>query len=279
MTIENFRILDNHFHLRLDGLYIDAVKAFKKAGGDIINLVNLPDYTIPVSGYYEQIYERTLRMADFVRKNSDIKVMVTLGPYPLDYFYFRQSSTDPVKKMLDGILILERYTKDNTICAVGEIGRPHFEVDALVKDESNQILLRGFQLAADYKIPAILHTEDLDGAALSELQIMGNNAGIPPHMIIKHHATVLNLKSESALSMSVLATRPNLRGSIETGKGFLLETDYVDDSSKPGKVISPDSVPRRALMIKGEYTNYEKIMSEVFLRLPSKIYGKELFEI
>ena len=30
MTIENFRILDNHFHLRTDGLYLDAVKAFKK---------------------------------------------------------------------------------------------------------------------------------------------------------------------------------------------------------------------------------------------------------
>ncbi len=279
MTIENFRILDNHFHLRTDGLYLDAVKAFKKAGGDIINLVNLPDYTIPTSEYYEHIYERTLRMAEFIRTNSEVKVMVTLGPYPLDYFYFRQASVNPVKKMTDGIMLLEKYAEDKTICAIGEIGRPHFDVDLKVREESNQILLRGLHLAADYHIPAILHTEDLDEAALFELQIMGNKSGISPHMIIKHHATVSNLMSESALSMSVLATRPNLRGSIETGKSFLLETDYVDDPLKPGKVIAPDSVPKRALMIRGEYTNYEKIMSDVFLKLPSKIYGKELFEI
>ncbi len=279
MTIENFRILDNHFHLRLDGLYLDAVKVFKKAGGDIINLVNLPDYTIPPSQYYEQIYDRTLRMAAFVRENSHIKVMVTLGPYPLDYFYFKNSSIDPVKKMIDGITILEKYARDNIICAIGEIGRPHFDVDTLVKEESNQILFRGLQLAADNKIPAILHTEDLDVNALSELHSMGIRAGITPHMIIKHHATVSNLSSESDLSMSILATRPNLRGSIETGKSFLLETDYVDDPSKPGKVIAPDSVPRRALMIRGEYANYEKIMSDVFLSLPSRIYGKDLFEM
>ena len=278
MAIEGFRIMDNHFHLREDGMFIDAVKIFRKAGGDIINLVNLPDHSLPPDNYYEKIYERTLRIAEAVRSNTDVDVLLTLGPYPLDYFYFRDNNLDPVKEMTHGIDMLGKYCDKNLISAIGEIGRPHFEVPDQVMKDSNLILEHGLRFAADREIPAILHTEDLDERTMNEIKSMAINSGMKPSMVIKHHASIQNVSKPMGITQSILATRPNLRGSIETKNLFLLETDYVDDPQKPGKVIAPDSVPRRALLIKGEYGNNEKILSDIFQKLPSMIYGKEHFE-
>ncbi|EQD77933.1 TatD-related deoxyribonuclease, partial [mine drainage metagenome] len=120
---------------------------------------------------------------------------------------------------------------------------------------------------------------DLSNDAMDELGRMGIKTGLKQHMVIKHHASPTNIGMNSQLTQSMLATRPNIRDALKISSKFLLETDYVDDPMKPGKVISPDSVPKRALMIRGEYHNHEKIFHEIFYDLPSRIYDPNLFEI
>ena len=79
-------LFDNHLHLRRDGRYIDAIKDFKRAGGTHFVLCQLPMINIVIrEKNYKTCYEKTLKMAEEIRLETEIKVFVTVGPYPVDY--------------------------------------------------------------------------------------------------------------------------------------------------------------------------------------------------
>ena len=270
-------VFDNHMHLRLDGLFLGAVDKFIKAGGNAINLVNLPDYSISPDEYYRSIYDRTLKIAEKVRKERDLAVVVSIGPYPLDYFYFREKGRDPVEELIRGIDLACDYISMGKANALGEVGRPHFEVDSAVMEDSNRILQHGFERSREAGNPVILHTDDLDSGGYSGLESMVRKAGISPEKVVKHHAYPQDLRLNSPLRLSIPATRPNVRESLAVSYDFMLETDYVDDPEKPGKVISPDSVPKRGKMIMNEYEDWQEIFSSIFMKVPFQVFGEEAF--
>ncbi|EQD50214.1 molybdenum cofactor biosynthesis protein A, partial [mine drainage metagenome] len=69
------------------------------------------------------------------------------------------------------------------------------------------------------------------------------------------------------------ASRSNVRLAVqETTWNFMLESDYVDDPSKLDKVIPPDSVPKRSIMIREQYTNHEEIIASIFHDLPEYVF-------
>ena len=79
-------IFDNHLHLRRDGRFLDAIKDFKKAGGTHIVLCQYPMPLIVLKEKsYKLCYHQTIEMADEIRRNIDVGVFVTVGPYPVDY--------------------------------------------------------------------------------------------------------------------------------------------------------------------------------------------------
>ena len=106
---------------------------------------------------------------------------------------------------------------------------------------------------------------------------MAGRAGLDTEKLIKHHAHPRDFALDSVLLKSVLATRSNVRESILHGKRFFLETDYVDDREKPGKVIPANSVPKRAVMIKNQYEDWEEIFESIFRELPYSVYGEDAF--
>jgi TatD-related deoxyribonuclease len=76
-------ILDDHFHLNRAGLYLEAVRAFKRVGGTDLVLVHCPDFSAPPTTYdgHLQSYRDTVSMAKEVREMG-IGVRVILGPHP-----------------------------------------------------------------------------------------------------------------------------------------------------------------------------------------------------
>jgi TatD-related deoxyribonuclease len=270
-------IFDDHIHLRPDGFFLSAVRKFEKAGGTAFNLVNLPDYSTSPERYYETIYDRTMRLAETVRRESNVSSLVTIGPYPLDYFFFQNAGYDPVSMMTDGIKLAGKIISEGRADAIGEIGRPHFPVDQLVVDHCNAMIEFAMGVAKDCDAAVVLHTEDLDGVTLENLGKMCDRSGIDRARVIKHHAQPENLRVIHGLSASVLASRSNIREAVRITKDFMLETDYVDDPGKPDKVIPADSVPKRAVMIKAEYDNWEEIFQKVFVDIPLRAYRRESF--
>ncbi len=274
-----FIIFDNHFHLNYNNNFLNGAARFEKAGGNAINLTNLPDYSLPSGHYYETIYDRTLKMAEIVRRETELDVLVTLGPYPTDLIHFGEMNLDAEKIVKDGIDRASSLILENKANALGEVGRPHFPVPTETVGNSNQLLEYAFSACSDMKCPAILHTEDLDKVKIKELESMAKRSGLDPKMVVKHHALPENLLINSQIRFSIPATRRFVRDSVSTEAGFLLETDYVNDPNDDNRFLPPDSVPIRAKMIEQNYRdNWKEIFGKVFRDLPVEIFGKENFK-
>ncbi|MCL4451266.1 MAG: TatD family hydrolase [Candidatus Thermoplasmatota archaeon] len=264
---------DAHFHLNLGEQGKVAVKRYMASGGSGINLVNLPDYYSGYSGYYEKRYELTIKLAEMARE-SGLRVSVTLGPYPLDYFFWEKGGFDAKQMMLDGVELAAKYCREHRATAIGEIGRPHFPVEQKITEESNEIMMRCMQISKEIGCAVVLHTEDLDSSGMEGIHSMAVKAGADLRKIVKHHASPEVNHVHPEISRSILATRDNVRKAInEKTWNFMLESDYVDDPAKPDKVIPPDSVPKRAIMIKEQYQNNDEIFAAIFRDLPEYVFS------
>ena len=273
-------IFDNHLHLRRDGRFIDAIKDFKKAGGTHFVLCQLPMTNLVINDKsYSSCYKETLAMADEIRLKVDIEIFVTVGPYPVDYLkllekFGRETAILIMKKGIDEAA---KLCEEKKCIGIGEIGRPHFNVDQKIIDESNGILLYGMQRARDVGCPVILHTESTTPNQCKELVEMGKKAGLPAHKIVKHYSPPLVLKEENyGLMPSVLASEKNIIAAVKKGTRFMMETDYIDDPRRPGAVLGPKTVPKRTLGLIEKDIITEKQSYEIHKRNPEKTYDIDL---
>lgn len=277
LSRQGYIVMDDHMHLREDGRFTGAVDMFVSAGGNCINLVNVPRDDFPVDHYYDRLYANTVSIADTVRKKYEITVLVTLGPYPLDYFRFLQAGYDPVAEMKKGMDLAIKFAEDGLCNALGEVGRPHFPVEESVLSDSNEIIEYGMALCRDASIPIMLHTEDLQEDSYRRIAEMARKSGLSPELVVKHHALPQDLAIRIPVQKSILASKSNVRKALAISNDFLLETDYVDDPES-WKVIPPDSVPRRVSMILQEHEDWESFAGRCCLELPMKIYGRDRFK-
>jgi len=243
-------IFDNHLHLRRDGRFLDAVEDFIKAGGTHFVLCQypMPNIVIKTKNYLD-CYNETLKMAQEIKKNFDVGVFITVGPYPVDYLallekFDRKKTLEIMKK---GMEQAADFCQEHKECiAIGEIGRPHFKVSKQIFDDSNEILLYGMKLAKQADVPVVLHTESTTPDNCKEFVEMGIKAGLPANKIVKHFSPPLILEKENhGLMPSVLASSKNIDRSIKKGTRFMMETDYIDDPKRPGVVLGPKTVPKK----------------------------------
>lgn len=269
-------IFDNHLHLRRNGLFLDAVKDFKKAGGTHFVLCQLPMINLVIKNKnYKSCYEETLSMANEIKSKIDIGVFVTVGPYPVDYIKLKEKfgRNQAIIIMKKGIDLAARLCEEGKSIGIGEIGRPHFPVDKSIINDSNEILLYGMQRAKDVNVPVIIHTESTTPSQCKELAEMGKKAGISANKIIKHYSPPLILRNENyGLMPSVLASEKNLTNAIKKGTRFLMETDYIDDPRRPGAVLSPKTVPKKTLLFFNKGILNEKQIYEIHKNNPEKTY-------
>ena len=273
-------IFDNHLHLRRDGLFLEAVKDFKKAGGSHFVLCQLPMTSLVIRDKsYKACYQETLAMADEIRSKIDIGVFVTVGPYPVDYLKliekFDRETAIQIMKL--GIDEAAELCEEKKIIGIGEIGRPHFSVETQIIEDSNEIMLYGMQRAKDVGVPVILHTESTTPDQCMELVEFGKKVGLPAHKIVKHYSPPLVLNNENhGLMPSVLASEKNIVTAIRKSTRFMMETDYIDDLRRPGAVMSPKTVAKRTLELIEKEIMTEKQSYDIHKRNPEKTYGINL---
>ena len=226
---------------------------------------------------YKKCYDETLDIAYEIRSKIDIKVFVTVGPYPVDYLrlfekFGREQAILIMKKGIDDAAAL---CEEKKCIGIGEIGRPHFKVDEQIIVDSNDIMFYGMQRAKDVGVPVILHTESATPGQLKEFAEMGKKAGLSVNKIVKHFSPPLILKSENyGVMPSVLASEKNIIEALKKGTRFLMETDYIDDLERPGSVLGLKTIPRRTKQL------IEKWGEDVFWKIhkenPEKVYGVEI---
>jgi TatD-related deoxyribonuclease len=243
-------IFDNHIHLRPEFQGVQAAKAFEKAGGTAFLLTHSPYDDMPIhrGEDYGPAYEKTLRMADAVRGATAVQVFVALGPYPVDFLHLRESlglaaAMDAMRK---GIDLAAAHIAEQKAVAFGEIGRPHFPVDAETVAACNVLLGYAMARANELGCAVVLHTEDPTRETFAELARIAANARLDPGRVVKHHSTPLTRPEDThGLVPSILAKEDLVVEALRGKPRFLLETDYIDDPRRPGAVLGPATVPKK----------------------------------
>jgi len=269
-------IFDNHLHLRRDGRYLDAVKDFIKAGGTHFVLCQYPMPEIAFkNNSYKKVYQQTIDMADEIRKKLEVGVFVTIGPYPIDYLFFKKNvgRKKAINLMKKGMDEAAELCSNEKIIAIGEIGRPHFLVDEESIIDSNDILSYGMKKAKEVDVPVVLHTESTTDIQCKELSEMGKKAGLKPEKIVKHYSPPLVLEEENhGLMPSVLASKKNIEKAVKKSLRFMMETDYIDDPKRPGAVLGPKTVPKRSLNLLEKNIINEDQLAKIHVENPEKTY-------
>jgi len=104
---------------------------------------------------------------------------------------------------------------------------------------------------------------------------MADKAGLARDRVIKHYCGPLVTAQEtSGLVPSIICGRSNLRAALAKGSSrFMLETDYIDEPTRPNTVLPCDTVPKRTmgLLQNGELTTAQAW--EIHDTLPRRLYG------
>lgn len=270
-------ILDNHMHLRPDGENVEAVKKFCKAGGTHIFLAHIPYRDIPITGEdsYRKAFDRTLAMADRVRKETEAVVFISVGPYPVDLVHMvehmpLESATEIMMKGMD---LAGGLVEEKVVVAIGEIGRPHFPVPEEIVVASNKILEHGMMVAKEVGCAVVLHTESATVETFKEFAEMADSVGLEREKVVKHFCPpIIDVDQNHGLFPSVLATKKNISAAIPQGNRFLMETDYIDDPRRPGAVLGPATVPKTTKSMLQEGALTEEDVISIHKANPERIY-------
>ncbi len=271
-------ILDNHIHLQPKGRNFEAVKDFQKAGGTHLIVSHLPQkgYKIKKGRDFKLQYDVTLDLVELSRKNTNVKIFVTLGPYPVELL--RLSERMPLSQakevMMVGMDIAGEYVKEGKAIALGEIGRPHFPVSDEIMEASNDIMRYGMEIAKGIGCAVVLHTESGTPEVCKELAQIAKDVGLPANRIVKHYSpAIIDEKDNHGLFPSVLSSKRNVEEAIAQGNRFMIETDYLDDPRRPGAVLGIKTVPKRtkSLMEGGLLSEEDALL--IHQENPEKVYG------
>jgi TatD-related deoxyribonuclease len=280
----DFPIMDNHLHLQPKGRNVEAIKEFEKAGGTHAILSHMPydEIQITCGADFERSYQITMATAERCNRESGVKVYVTLGPYPVLLIDLaRTHGLGPaIEMMREGMESAARLIRNGKAIAIGEVGRPHFEVPPEIMEASNDILRYGMSLAKEASCPIVIHAETATPETMEDLGRMADSVGLDRGMVVKHYSPPLVLEEENrGLMASVLASRSNVQEAFSKGDRFFLETDFMDEPTRPGAVLPIDTVPKRikGLVQSGIATaDLIEAVWKVNKDNPKKVYGIDL---
>ena len=276
-----FPILDNHMHLDPMGLMERPVKDFHRLGGTHIVLVHKPYHHKPVvrKKDFRESFGVTLDLAERIRKETEVKVMVAVGPYPVNLIYLEKKHglMKAVEIMKGGMEIAAGIVEEGEAEAIGEIGRPHFPVDEKIMKASNEILQYGLTLSGEIGCPVHLHTEGGGPELYRELASMAKGCGCDLGKVVKHFSGPMVLAEENhGLFPSVLSSGTNIKTALGKGTRFMMETDYIDDLKRPGAVMVPKSIPKRTFQMIESGLMDENGAFVIHKEWPERIYGVDM---
>lgn len=266
-------ITDDHIHFNpRAGRGVEAAKDFFRAGGTHLFMVSLPAYSLGVrprkGDDYREAFDETLRVAGLVR-GVGVTVFPVLGVHPVELLTYagEVGLAAAEETVCAGLEVAAGYVEEGLAFAL-KSGRPHFPVAPEVAAASERVLVRALELCADLGCALQVHAES---GPCTDILDLAARAGMDPGRIVKHYAT-----PDTPLVPSFLAKQEGLAGMARAGRRFMMETDYMDENSRPGAVMGPKSVPRitRHLLESGAITPEEAW--QVHAGTPARVYGVEI---
>ncbi len=275
---------DNHMHIDpVNGEGIDAVRKFERAGGRYLFLVCKTtasgNFKSNLEGF-EKLFDATISLSEEINEKTGVTSFPVIGVHPAEFSRMCESSSiekalNVAKAALDAA---GARIEDKRAVAIGEVGRPHYEVPQEIIDASNELMVHAFEIACDIDCAVQLHTERVGDEQLREFGELAVSTGLDPKRVIKHYSPpLIGAAEEVGIFPSLVASEDNIKTAIQEGSRFLMESDYIDDLKRPGAVTGPKSVPRVSLKLLSEGFLIEDDLIKIHRDNVEEAYGICLF--
>ena len=251
--MKNIPVTDNHIHVDpLNGEGpIEVANKFHRAGGSFMIIPNKPTWTVNENCSFKDAMELVIRYVDEINRDTDVRAFAVVGAHPAELSRRVKAGMNletAELQMRDALKNAQKLVLDGKAVAIGEVGRPHYDVSPQELEVHNRLISYSMELAKDVGCPVQLHTESAGSEQFLEFAEMADKVNIPRNMVIKHFSGAFVLEKENhGLTPSLIATKDVVKTGLKKGKNFLMETDYLDDKTRPGAVLGPKTVPRRTL--------------------------------
>ena len=275
-------ITDNHAHINpLRGLGFKAIEQFHSAGGKNIILVNLltKSYGRPARSIndFNFMYHYHIRIVKDINTRYNVRAYAVIGPHPAELTEMLKrniSLNSAVRLLLKAIDLAVDLLKSGEGIALGEVGRPHYEVPKEVLAESNKILQYALEKAAEFGLPVQIHMETPNEDNLNEIGEFVDRAGLRRDKVIIHHAPpIIKTINKYGFVPSLVAKEGYIKIAIKEGGKFLLETDYLDDPRRPGAVLSLRTIPRNLNRLLKQGIISPEVIKAICVDIPEQVYG------
>jgi len=270
MQSPKFPVTDDHIHIDpVNGRGVEAAKDFLRAGGTHIFLVSKPSWSLSIhpscGADFAAVFDETLRVASLVEETG-IVVFPVLGVHPAEIS--RLSERMPLAEAIDvmkaGIDCAAGYVRNGKAAAL-KSGRPHYETSPEVWAGSNEILIHAFHCAADCRCALQIHAES---GPCTDVADMARHAGFPTGRVVKHYGS-----PDTPLHPSLIANHDAIPQLARERRAFTMESDFMDETSRPGAVMGPKSVPRYTYQLLRDGRISEEDCFRIHSETVGKVYG------
>jgi TatD-related deoxyribonuclease len=244
-------ITDNHMHIDpIRGMGLEAVKEFTSAGGTHFMLVYKTAYDsgteVKDGKDFGKAYDYVINLSNKINKETDATSYPIIGLHPAEFHHliidFGKEKAFEIA--LEALSEIEKRISEGKAFGIGEVGRPHYEVEKEITELSNHFLIEALKVSKKLKCPVQLHTETFDESKFLEIGELVRKYGEPAKVIKHFSPPMVSICEQIGIYPSIIAREKNIIKALEEGKRFLMETDYIDDNERPGAVVGPKTVPK-----------------------------------
>ncbi len=273
-------ITDDHMHL-YNHLRLKALEQFKNAGGTHVFLVSLlsKHYNVrPTKGEdFKKMFDAHISLVN--KANKIVRAFAVLGVHPAEITIIggRVGFKRAAEIMKEALEIAGKYVEEGKAVAI-KSGRPHYKVPKEVWDLSNEVMMHAFEVAKDVGCAVQLHTESYTLEGIKEIAEMADKVGLKREKVVKHFSPPkIKEFEEVGIFPSVICLNDYALEAAKQGDRFMLETDYIDDKSRPGAVLGPKTVPRKVKeLLKHGFD--EDFIYKICVENVENVYGVEMVE-
>ena len=266
-------VLDDHLHLDpVNGRGVEAAEEFADHGGTHLLVLNKPSWNLldgpaTAAEEFREAFELTVDVVAAADEVLDGRAWPVLGVHPAIISQLVDAGHSPEAAgeiMRSGLDVAAEYVADGPALAL-KSGRPHYDVDEAVWEESNRTIRHAFELAGEVGCAVQLHTETSED--LTEVSEWARECGLPGDAVVKHFSG----GTLAGPVKSVIARKDDIEAAIEADEPFMMETDFIDDPDRPGAVLGPKTVPRRVRWLLQE--GHDEAVRRAHVETPAAVYG------
>lgn len=249
--MEEILVTDNHIHVDpLNGEGpLKVAQKFHASGGKVMIIPNKPSWTCGEPFNYQKAMDLVLEYVEIINQQTPVRAYAVLGLHPAELSRLLEHGKSLIEAenlIKEGLEYAQEKIIQGEALALGEIGRPHYEVPAEEWELHNKIMIYGMELAQEADCAVQLHTESTTITQFKEFSAMADQTGLKRYKVIKHFSgPYTDPEINQGLTTSLISTREVVSKGLKKNSKFLMETDYLDDTSRPGAVLGPKTVPRR----------------------------------